>query len=343
MMINIFSDTRIAELLDLINTSSSITIVTHINPDGDAIGSVTALNAFLRERQIKSTIIVPNHFPDFLKWVSGCENILVYFNQKDRCEKVLKSSDLLFCCDFNNLSRLDALGEFIKTLDIKKVLIDHHTGVTEADFNMIFSKVPISSTSEIIYRIIRQITGRKSVSPQIAESLYTGIMTDTGAFSHSCSPEMFRIIADLLECGINREAIHSAVYNSFSINRMRLMGYCIGKIKVLPEYRTAYITLTRDELERFAFEPGDTEGFVNIPLSIANIVLSVFFTESKDDFIKLSLRSVGDFSVDDMARRYFNGGGHKNASGGKTFIPLDATVAFFESVLPEFKDKLNAN
>jgi phosphoesterase RecJ-like protein len=340
-MIKLFPDTKIEELLNLIKTSSAITLVTHVNPDGDAIGSITALNSFLRERDIKSTMIVPNHFPDFLKWIKGCENILVYFNQKDRCEKALKNSDLLLCCDFNKLSRLDALGDFIGTLEIKKALIDHHIGADEHDFDLLLSKVPISSTSEIIYHIIKQITGRKHVSKRIAESLYTGIMTDTGAFTHSCTSGLFRVVANLMDCGINREKIHSAVYNSFSVNRMRLMGYCIEKMKVLPEYRTAYISLTREELERFEFEPGDTEGFVNIPLSIKNIVLSVFFTESRDNYIKLSLRSAGEFSVDDMARKYFKGGGHKNASGGKSFVSLDETLSFFHSVLPEYKDKLN--
>jgi phosphoesterase RecJ-like protein len=220
------------------------------------------------------------------------------------------------------------------TLDIKKVVIDHHIGVEEKDFTLVLSKSPISSTCEIIYRIILQITNRKHVSPQIAEALYAGILTDTGAFTHSCSSELFRIVADLMDCGIDREKIHSAVYNSFSINRMRLMGYCIAKMEVLPEYHTAYITLTKEELERFKFEPGDTEGFVNIPLSIKGIVLSVFFIESKDGYIKLSLRSTGNFSVDEMARKYFNGGGHKNASGGKSFITMDETVAFFKSILP---------
>jgi phosphoesterase RecJ-like protein len=338
-MTRLFSGTKIKELLNLLDESSKITIVTHVNPDGDAIGSAIAWSNFLKERGINPIIIVPNYFPDFLKWINGSSDIIVYFNHKDTCERILKDSDLLFCCDFNKLSRLDALGEFITTLDIKKVLIDHHIGVEEKDFTTVFSKVPMSSTCEIIYCIISQITGKKHVPPQIAEPLYAGIMTDTGAFTHSCSPELFRIVADLMECGISREKIHSEVYNSFSVNRMRLMGHCINKIEVLPEYRTAYVSLTREELDEFQFEPGDTEGFVNIPLSIKGVVLSVFFTESRG-FIKLSLRSVGDFSVDNMSRKYFNGGGHKNASGGKSFVSLDETVAFFKSVLPEFRDEL---
>jgi phosphoesterase RecJ-like protein len=339
-MIQLFPDTKIEALLELLKSKRRIVIVTHVNPDGDAIGSTVALSNFLEERGINSTIIVPNHFPDFLKWINGSDNIFVYFNQKDRCEKILCKADLLFCCDFNTLSRLDALGEFIKTLEVRKVLIDHHTGAREEDFDISFSRVPISSTSEIVYHLIRQITGRKRVSRQIAEPLYTGIMTDTGAFTHSCSAELFRIVADLMECGICREKIHSEVYNSFSENRMRLMGHCISKIELLPEYRTACISLTRNELEQFRFEPGDTEGFVNIPLSIKNVALSVFFAESKDGFIKLSLRSVGNFSVDSMSRKYFNGGGHKNAAGGKSFVSLDETVSFFKSILPEFRDEL---
>jgi phosphoesterase RecJ-like protein len=341
-MNQLFSAIKIKELLNLLNESSKITIVAHVNPDGDAIGSVIAWSNFLKERGINSTIIVPNYFPDFLKWINGSENILVYFNHKDRCERILKDSDLLFCCDFNKLARLDALGEFIETQNMRKILIDHHIGVEEKDFTMVFSKVPMSSTCEIVYHIISQITGKKYVSPQIAEPLYAGIMTDTGAFTHSCSSELFRIVADLMECGISREKIHSEVYNSFSVNRMRLMGHCINKIEVLPEYRTAYISLTREELDSFRFEPGDTEGFVNIPLSIKGIVLAVFFTENKG-FIKLSFRSVGEFSVDNMSRKYFNGGGHKNASGGKSFASLDETVSFFKSVLPEFSEELGKN
>ncbi|MDR1593964.1 MAG: bifunctional oligoribonuclease/PAP phosphatase NrnA [Prevotellaceae bacterium] len=336
-MIKLFSDTKIAELLGLLNASKKIAIVTHVNPDGDAIGSVIGWSNFLRTIGFHSVIIVPNHFPDFLKWINGTENIYVGFNQKDTCARLLREADLLFCLDFNKLSRLDAMGEYIMTLDIKKVLIDHHIGVEEKDFNLTFSKTPISSTCEIVYRIIWQITKKKHVSPQIAEALYAGIMTDTGAFTHSCSSELFRIVADLMECGIDREKIHSAVYNSFSVNRMRLMGYCITKMEVLPEYHTAYIMLTKEELERFEFEPGDTEGFVNIPLSINGIILSVLFTESKEGYIKLSLRSVGDFSVDEMARKYFNGGGHRNASGGKSFVSLNETVMFFKKILGELK------
>jgi phosphoesterase RecJ-like protein len=334
-MNKIFSDTKIAGLLGMLAASRRIVILTHVNPDGDAIGSAIGWSNFLKERGFNPVVIVPNHFPDFLKWINSTENIYVHFNQKDTCEKLLRNADLLFCLDFNKLSRLEALGEFIATLDVKKVLIDHHIGVEEKDFTLVFSRTPISSTCEIVYRIIWQITHKNRVSPQIAEALYVGIMTDTGAFAHSCSSELFRIVANLMDCGIDREKIHASVYNSFSVNRMRLMGYCISKMEILPEYRTAYISLTKEELDKFHFEPGDTEGFVNIPLSIKDIVLSVLFTESKDNYIKLSLRSTGDFSVDAMARKYFNGGGHKNASGGKSFASLDETVNFFKSVLPK--------
>ncbi|MDR1897052.1 MAG: bifunctional oligoribonuclease/PAP phosphatase NrnA [Prevotellaceae bacterium] len=341
-MTNLFPQQKIDRLKDLIDTSAKIVIVTHVNPDGDAIGSSIAWHDFLREQGIESTIIVPNHFPDFLKWIGGSDRILIYSHSREKCERILKSADLLFCLDFNNLPRLDALGAFLETLSLKKVLIDHHIRADEQNFTLSFSKVPMSSTCEIVYNIIVQITGNRHVSPPLAEALYTGIMTDTGAFFHSSTSELFRIVADLMECGIDRTKIHSAVYNSFSENRMKLMGYCLhNKMEVLRDYNAAYICLTRSELDSFQFEPGDTEGFVNIPLSIKGIILSVFFVESKDGYIKISFRSIGDFSVDNMARKYFNGGGHKNASGGKSFTSLDDTVAFFKHILPEFKEIMN--
>ena len=341
-MKNLFSQQKIYDLIKLIDSSKKIAIVTHVNPDGDAIGSTVAWNLFLKELSADSTIIVPNPFPDFLKWISGSEEIQVYSQDRNKAEKLLRECDLLFCLDFNRLSRLEGgLGDFIESLDIKTVLIDHHLGPKEDDFEMVFSVVPISSTCEIVYHIIHQITGKECDSLPVAEALYTGIMTDTGTFTHSTTAELLRTVAELMECGIDREKIHSNVNNNFSEHRMRLMGYCLyEKMTVIPEYKTAYFTLTQKELEKFNFESGDTEGFVNIPLSIKDVVLSVFFVESKHGFIKISLRSEGEFSVDEMARKHFNGGGHKNASGGKSFVSLEETVEYFKSILPEFKEKL---
>ncbi|MDR2467185.1 MAG: bifunctional oligoribonuclease/PAP phosphatase NrnA [Prevotellaceae bacterium] len=329
---------KIEALLRLIDQSNEIAIITHVNPDGDAIGSSLAWQAFLRERGKAARVIVPNPFPDFLKWMEGSGDILVYSGNRKKCEETLAGAELLFCLDFNSLSRLDALGRFLETLNPKKVLIDHHIGTVERGFDLAFSKVAASSTSEIVYRIIRATTGVNRVAPRIAEALYAGIMTDTGAFAHSCDPDLFRLAADLMECGIDRAKIHALVYSNFSEHRMRLMAHCLSnKMEVLPEHRTAIMSLTREELDRFRFEPGDTEGFVNIPLGIKGVIFSVFFVESKDEFIKLSLRSVGNFSVDSVARKYFNGGGHKNASGGKIFAPMNESIALFKSILPKLR------
>ncbi|MDR0559757.1 MAG: bifunctional oligoribonuclease/PAP phosphatase NrnA [Prevotellaceae bacterium] len=338
-MTELFPADKIKQLQDLIADSKNITIITHVNPDGDAVGSSVGWQTFLKEQGVKSTVIVPNHFPNFLKWIKGSENIVVNYSEREKCENLLKNSDLIFCLDFNNLSRLNSIGQLIQSLDTKKVLIDHHVGTCENDFTLTFSKVPLSSTSEAVYEIIRGITKQTSVSQEIAEALYAGIMTDTGEFSHSCNSCLFRTVADLMDCGIDRNRIHSLVYGSFSENRMRLQGYCIHKkMEVLPEYKTAYISLTLNELDKFKFEPGDTEGFVNIPLNIKDIELSAFFVESKEGFIKVSLRSTGEFSVDSMARKYFNGGGHKNASGGKLYTSLDKAVSIFKSILPEYDE-----
>lgn len=338
-----FPPKKIEELLRTIDQSTEIAIITHVNPDGDAVGSSLAWQAFLGERGKDARVIVPNPFPDFLKWLEGSENILVYSGNRKKCEETLAGTELLFCLDFNNLSRLDALGRFLETLRPKKVLIDHHIGTVAEDFDLVFSKVAASSTSEIAYRIMRAATGATRVVPRIAEALYAGIMTDTGAFAHSCDPDLFRLSADLMECGIDRAKIHSLVYNNFSEHRMRLMAHCLSnKMEVLPEHHTAIMSLTREELDRFRFEPGDTEGFVNIPLGIKGVIFSVFFVESKDEFIKLSLRSVGDYSVDSVARKYFSGGGHKNASGGKIFAPMNESIALFKSILPEISPSTDA-
>ena len=341
----LFSSDIIAELRKMIATSKKVPIVKHDNPDGDAIGSAIAWQIFLKEQGKAVTTIAPNLFPDFLKWIPYSESIMVYSVEREQCQKALQEADLLFCLDFNSLSRLDAMGEFIQTLELSKVLIDHHTGTVEKDFSLCFSHVPASSTSEIVYRIIREMTGSPRVPYNLAQAIYAGIMTDTGAFAHSTSSELFRMVADLMDCGIEVQKIHSPVYNNFSENRMRLMAYCIyNRMEVLHEYQPAIIHLSRRELERFRFEPGETEGFVNIPLSIKGIALSVFFVESREGFIKVSFRSTGDLAVDKISRKYFNGGGHKNAAGGKLFEPMHESLAFFKSVLPEFVDrKINKN
>ena len=218
-------------------------------------------------------------------------------------------------------------------------MIDHHLAPPLEDYCVAFCEYPISSTAELVYRLIVQLTGNKMIPVPRAEALYAGIMMDTGEFSHSCNANVFRLLADLLDCGINRSKIHAAVYNNFTAERTQLIGYSLHqRMKVFPEYQAAYIYLTKAELDSFKFAPGDTEGMVNIPLSIKGISLSALFTESPTGFIRVSLRSAGDFSVNDMARKYFNGGGHKNASGGKSFKSMQETIEWFENILQEYEE-----
>lgn len=343
-MKELFTKESIADLENLLQTVHNVAIVTHVNPDGDAIGSSLGWAGFLRQRGINATVIVPNRFPDFLKWMAGSEDIIIYNDNKELAESCLSKIDVLFCLDFNNVHRLENLGDYIDTLSCKRVLIDHHLEPSP-DFFLTFSVVPISSTCEIVYRLISALGGEKQINKEMAESIYTGIMTDTGAFSHNASdPELFRIVANLLECGIDKPKIHAEVNNNFSSDRLILLGYTLHqRMKILPDYHAAYIYLTRAELESYNFEPGDTEGFVNLPLGIKGIILSVFFSESPNGTIKISFRSRGDFSVNDMARKHFNGGGHKNAAGGKLELSLKESTLFFEKVLEEYKDELNRN
>lgn len=254
----------------------------------------------------------------------------------------MDEADLIFCLDFNNLARIEELGKYIARSKAKRILIDHHLAPKEEEFDLIFSYVPASSTAELIYRILASVNGTTTIPKSAAEALYCGIMTDTGSFAHSSSnPELFRIVANMLECGVDKDRVSTLVYDNFSANRMKLLGYSLSsKMVVLPKYRTAYISLTNDELNRYNFCPGDTEGFVNYPLSIKNIILSVFFVESANH-IKISIRTKGSFSANELSAKHFNGGGHKNAAGGKLFCSLSQAVETLEAILPDYEEALH--
>ena len=341
-MIQIFDQSLLNKLDLFLKSLKKAVVVTHVNPDGDAIGSSLAWANFLRQRNIETSVIVPNRFPDFLKWMEGSTDIKVYSDGRKVIEEIISSADAVFCLDFNTLERIDDLGKYIDQANKPLVLIDHHLEPA-TNFYLSFSCVPTSSTAELVYRIVTSLNGTEKIDTPSAEAIYAGIITDTGMFSHSSSdPELFIIVANLMECGINKEKIHSLIYDNFSANRMRLLGYCLNeRMVILPQYRAAYIYLTRAELGKFKFKPGDTEGFVNYPLSINGIVLSAFFVEGIGH-IKISFRSQGNFSVNKLSRGYFNGGGHKNASGGRTYTTLYETVKLFESVLKIYADELNS-
>jgi phosphoesterase RecJ-like protein len=286
-------------------------------------------------------VIVPNSYPDFLVWMPGQEKILIYEENKKLCDELFKFSDILFSLDYNAPSRLGmAAGSFKKAKGIK-VLIDHHIQPETKTYDHIFSTIDISSTSEIVYEFMYQINSGL-INKSMAECIYAGIMTDTGSFSYACNYERtFGIVADLYKSGIDGVKINRLVYATFSENRLRLLGYALSeKLKVLPEYSTAHISLTRKELKHFNYQVGDTEGLVNYALSIKGIKFAALFTERKDK-IRISLRSVGEFSVNSLANKHFEGGGHKNAAGGDSFLTLDETLKKFERLLPEYEGQLS--
>lgn len=334
------SESSIAYLKKLLDEKSDVLITTHYNPDGDAIGSSLALNHFLNSQGIEAKVLIPNELPSFLQWLPGVEKTVIYSENTEQGNKILASADLIFCMDYNGLNRVKLYTDQLKAAKATRVLIDHHVQ-PENEFDLMFSVIEVSSTSELLYQILAEAGFVKGITKDMAECFFVGIMTDTGSFSFACNrPETFRIAAKLINTGIDVERIHRMVYDTYSESRMRLLGQCLGtNMKVLPEYATAYIWLTKDDLEKYNYQQGDTEGVVNYALSIQNVAVAALFTE-RDDRVRVSLRSKGEFSVNEFARAHFNGGGHRNAAGGDIFKTMPETLAWFETLLPAYSAEI---
>ena len=328
-----------SRLKDLLTTKKKILLTSHTNPDGDALGSSLAMYHFLKLSGHEVNIMVPTPYPDFLAWMPGQEEIIIYEENKMLCDQLFESSDIIFSLDYNAPSRLGIAAESCKNAKGIKVLIDHHIQPETEAYEYVFSYINTSSTSEIVYEFMQQLNS-ELINKPIAECIYTGILTDTGSFSYACNYERtFRIVADLYKLGINGVEINRLVYATFSENRLRLLGYAISeKLKVISKYSTAYISLSAEELNRFNHQAGDTEGLVNYALSIKGIKFAALFTERKDK-IRISFRSVGEYSVNSFANKHFEGGGHKNAAGGDSFLTLDKTLEKFERLLPEYGEQ----
>jgi len=323
----------------LAETKKKITIVPHENPDGDAIGSALGLGQVLKNFGHEVQVISVNDYPDFLKWFSSDVPIVIFEKEKKLAKELMFNSDLMICVDFNHEKRAGNLEKFIKRFAKTKILIDHHPYPTNfCDFTI--SETSYSSTAELVFDVTERIGLTDYVDLKAAEAMFTGVLTDTGGFNHNTSNNTFRVVSRLMELGINTDKIRSEVFSNFSADRMKLLGYCLNeKMQVFPEYRAAVISLTIEELERFSFKPGDTEGFVNYPLSINNIVFSALFIE-KADFVKASFRSKGNFPANAFSSLHFNGGGHLNAAGGESKLGLKETILKFTQLLPEFKHQL---
>lgn len=319
-------------------------ILTHVKPDADALGSSLGLAGYLKKKGHAVQVITPSDYPDFLNWMPGNSDVFIF--HKDLAEKarrMIHEADVVFCLDFSSLNRINELGEMIRQSPAKKVLVDHHLEPERfADFEQWDDTA--ASTAELIYQLIADLGDESLIDEPIANCLYAGIMTDTGGFRHSnTNHKVFLIAGALVGRGANPSKVSKLIYDTNSLERLRLMGYVLGqKLQVLPEYRTAYIVLTSEELKRFSSQTGDTEGLVNYGLSIKGIRLSVMISDRKEN-IKLSLRSLGSFSVNELARRHFSGGGHRNAAGGQTTLSLEQTLQKFLDLLPEYKNQLLAD
>jgi bifunctional oligoribonuclease and PAP phosphatase NrnA len=315
-----------------LDRAGAIAIISHINPDGDALGSSLALYHYLVKLGKNVSVIMPNDYPDFLKWLPGSDMVKVFTKNKTASAAAIKQADLLFLLDFNTPSRAGKAEVLIKESDAFKVLIDHHP--EPEDFaDIIYSDTLSSSTAELIYRFI-EITGNNgSVSTIEATCLYTGIMSDTGSFNfNSSQPETYRVLSELLKLGIDKDYIYSKVYDNFSESRLRLLGYCLDqKMVVMDQFKAAFISLSLKEKKMYKYIRGDSEGFVNYPLSIKGIDFAAFFMEN-DDHVKISFRSKGNFDTNAFAKN-FNGGGHVNASGGESKMSLSETIAKFVYLL----------
>nr|WP_321373003.1 bifunctional oligoribonuclease/PAP phosphatase NrnA [uncultured Bacteroides sp.] len=343
MLTKIIDQANIDLFGEWLKETEKVVIVSHTSPDGDAMGSSLGLYHFLISQNKTVNVIVPNAFPEFLKWMPGAKEITLYNHDKEKADKLVADADMICCLDFNGLKRIDDLGLVVKEAKARKVMVDHHP--FPDDFcSIVMSHPEISSTSELVFRLICRLGYFDEMTKEGAECIYTGMMTDTGSFTYnSNSREIYYIISQLISKGIDKDDINRNVYNTYSESRLRLMGYVLhSKMKVYSESHSAMIWLTQEELKNFNYVKGDAEGFVNIPLSIKEVKFSAFFREDTN-MIKVSLRSVGDFPCNKFASEYFNGGGHLNASGGEFYGTMQEAIDTFEKGLKKYESLLTAN
>ena len=329
-------------LSEKLSVPSQILITTHTNPDGDAIGSSLALSFYLKKKNHVVQLMVPDPYPEFLSWMPGINDILIYSSNQDACIQAIDHADIIISADYNSLARLNEAGLLVRQSKAIKLLIDHHLNPSD-EFDFKISTPRISSTSELVYNFIEKNGDAHLLDKDIAACIYTGIITDTGSLSYACNyVNTYLIIAQLFRLGIDGEHLHRLIYDTYSESRLRLLGYSISdQLVVLPEFHTAYITLTKEDLDRFDHQIGDTEGVVNYALSIKDINLAALFME-RDGIVKVSFRSKGNFSVDKLAREFFGGGGHKNAAGANCTTTLEDTVFKFNELLSLFQENLKS-
>lgn len=342
MLKPILTEEQLKQINIWLSDCTRFVICAHISPDGDAIGSSLGFASFLRSLGKEVTIVMPNQFPEFLHWMSGTDTILLADRDTEQVKEAFAAAEVICCLDFNDLSRIEELGEIARDASADFWLIDHH--LDPGDFSKVSVSFPnMSSTCEVVFRIIYQLGGFGTMTKEAAECIYCGMCTDTGGFTYnSNSSDIFFIISLLLEKGIDKDLIYRKIYNNYSANRVHLMGYVLyEKLQVLEDVHASYFTLDREELERFQYIKGDAEGLVNIPLTIKGMKLSISLREDLEkNRIWVSLRSVDDFPCNKMSEAFFNGGGHKNAAGGHLDCSMGEAIELVKKAIHEYKPLL---
>jgi len=333
---------KVNNLKKIISQPKNIVITTHRGPDGDAMGSSLALYNLLINIGHKVNVITPNDYASFLNWMPGNDTVIEYDGNEEKSILITSKADIIFMLDFNSINRLDNFSQTVSDSKAFKVLIDHHQDPNMEIADLIFSDSTSCSTAQLLYELIEAMNMTNDINMDIAECLYVGIMTDTGSFKYnSTTSRTHNVIANLIDKGARNSKIHDLIYDNSSADRMKLLGYCINdKLLLYPENNAAIISLTDEELNRFNFKKGDTEGIINYALAIKGIIFAVLIVQ-RGDIVKLSLRSKGNFKVNLIANKYFNGGGHTNASGGMTYMTVNETIKKVESIIKEYKKELN--
>ncbi|MGM0377339.1 MAG: DHH family phosphoesterase [Bacteroidota bacterium] len=336
----IFSEDKIQEFSTLVENTFSIVLIPHQNTDGDAIGSILGWQNVLRRRGQKADIVVPDEVPPNLLWMHAAGEMIIFEKDPDKAREVLNNAGLLFFMDFNSVERTGEMADTLQKLDTPRVLIDHHPHPAHDVASILFSDTSVSSTCELSYYIIvNELRWSADLGPEAAECFYSGIITDTGSLSYNSSnPRTYYAVADLVGRGVDKEKIHKELFQSNTYARMKLLGHVLcNNLYLMGDDHTAYISISRDELDKFNYQPGDTEGFVNYPLGIKGVDVSALFTErEKDKFVKISLRSRGHVPINQYSEEFFSGGGHPNAAGGEWYGSLQDAVDHFRATLPGF-------
>ncbi len=319
-------------------------ITGHASPDADALGSALALAAYLDKKGHQVQVISPTDYPQFLHWMHGHQKVLVFNDGNEKkSASIISEADLIFCLDFSSLNRIDKMGALVRDASAIKVVIDHHTGKEDfADYE--FWDTKAAATCELLYQLMVDLDDRSLIDKPMAECLYAGIMTDTGSFRHpNTTQHVHEVVADLISLGADTSKVSKLVYDNNSLDRLRFIGFALSeRLVVLPKYKTAYFAISAEDLKRFNSRTGDTEGLVNYALSIEGITMAAIIID-RNEGVKMSFRSIGDFAVNELANKHFEGGGHKNAAGGISKLTLEETVDKFLKLLPLYKSQLDKN